>query len=59
MIFVWQAQEALVAGALSRLHTTTSFEDGIKDADLVIEAIVEDIEVKRKLFTEVEKIAKP
>lgn len=53
------AQEALVAGALSRLHTTTSFEDGIKDADLVIEAIVEDIEVKRKLFTEVEKIAKP
>ncbi|PIO62810.1 putative 3-hydroxybutyryl-CoA dehydrogenase [Teladorsagia circumcincta] len=53
------AQEALVAGALSRLHTTTSLETAVKDADLIIEAIVENIDVKRKLFSEIEKIAKP
>uniref|UniRef100_A0A2C9L2J1 3-hydroxyacyl-CoA dehydrogenase n=1 Tax=Biomphalaria glabrata TaxID=6526 RepID=A0A2C9L2J1_BIOGL len=53
------AQEALVAGALSRLHTTTSLEKAVKDADLVIEAIVENIDVKRKLFSEIEKLAKP
>ncbi|VDL69382.1 unnamed protein product [Nippostrongylus brasiliensis] len=53
------AQEALVAGTLSRLHVTTSFESAVKDADLIIEAIVEDIDVKRKLFSEIEKLAKP
>ncbi|KAK5975566.1 Hydroxyacyl-coenzyme A dehydrogenase [Trichostrongylus colubriformis] len=52
------AQEALVAGSLSRLHLTTSLEKAVKDADLVIEAIVENIDVKRKLFSEVEKFAK-
>ncbi|KAE9412976.1 hypothetical protein Angca_002913 [Angiostrongylus cantonensis] len=53
------AQDALVEGALSRLHTTTSLEEAVKERDLVIEAVVEDIEVKRKLFSEIEMITKP
>ncbi|VDM53029.1 unnamed protein product [Angiostrongylus costaricensis] len=53
------AQDALVEGALSRLHTTTSLEEAVKERNLVIEAVVEDIEVKRKLFSEIELITKP
>ncbi len=33
--------------------------DGIEDADLVIEAVVEDMEVKRALFAELGAVAKP
>jgi 3-hydroxybutyryl-CoA dehydrogenase len=36
--------------ALSRLHGTTDFAD-LADCDLIIEAIVENIEVKREVFT--------
>jgi 3-hydroxybutyryl-CoA dehydrogenase len=39
-----------VAGALERLRTVPTVEDAVRDADLVIEAIVEDMEVKRSLF---------
>ncbi|VDO26941.1 unnamed protein product [Haemonchus placei] len=38
-----------------RIKLTTA----VKEADLVIEAIVENIDAKRKLFSEVEKVAKP
>ncbi|KJH40882.1 3-hydroxyacyl-CoA dehydrogenase, NAD binding domain protein [Dictyocaulus viviparus] len=54
-----RAQDALVAGVLSRVHTTTSFEKVLENADLVIEAVIEDIEVKRKLFSEIERLIKP
>lgn len=42
----------------SALVSIGNFEDDlakIKDCDLVIEAVVENLEIKRKLFTEVEK----
>ena len=32
---------------------------GLRDADLVIEAIVESEDVKKKLFVELDKITKP
>lgn len=38
---------------------STNVSDSVKDADLVIEAIVENIDIKRKLFAEVEVAAKP
>ncbi|KAJ1364820.1 hypothetical protein KIN20_024993 [Parelaphostrongylus tenuis] len=53
-----RAQDALVEGTLSRLHTTTSLEEAVKERDLIIEAIVEDIDAKRKLFGEIEKSIK-
>lgn len=40
---------------ISNLHYITSIQE-IKDADLVIEGVVENLEIKRNLFQEVEKI---
>jgi 3-hydroxybutyryl-CoA dehydrogenase len=44
--------------ALARLTLTTSLED-LADCDLVIEAIVEELEPKRELFAELERICRP
>ncbi|MFZ1701267.1 MAG: 3-hydroxyacyl-CoA dehydrogenase NAD-binding domain-containing protein [Pyrinomonadaceae bacterium] len=46
----------------ARLITTGNFKDDLeklKDCDLVIEAVVENLDIKHKLFTEVEKYRKP
>lgn len=46
----------------AKLITTGNFTDDIvklKDCDLVIEAVVENLEIKHKIFTEVEKNRKP
>ena len=41
---------------LSRIHFTQDLEsDGIKDADLVIEAVFEDMDLKRKTFAQLEE----
>lgn len=42
--------------AFARLHMTTSIEDAVKDADLVIEAVVEKLDIKREVFSMLEKI---
>jgi 3-hydroxybutyryl-CoA dehydrogenase len=44
--------------ALDRLALTTSLEE-LADCDLVIEAIVEELEPKRELFAELERICRP
>jgi 3-hydroxybutyryl-CoA dehydrogenase len=44
--------------ALGRLRTTTELAD-LAGCDLVIEAIVEDLEAKRELFTELEHVCAP
>ncbi|MGD0779484.1 MAG: 3-hydroxyacyl-CoA dehydrogenase family protein [Dehalococcoidales bacterium] len=44
--------------ALSRIKGTTDVKD-FRDCDLVIESVVEDIDVKKKLFTELDEICKP
>jgi 3-hydroxybutyryl-CoA dehydrogenase len=44
--------------ALSRLSRSTDLHDAT-DADLVIEAVVENMDVKTKLFAELDKIARP
>ena len=44
--------------ALARLRTTTSLAD-LAGCDLVIEAIVEEIEPKRALFAELDRIVRP
>jgi 3-hydroxybutyryl-CoA dehydrogenase len=44
--------------ALDRLTLTTSLEE-LADCDLVIEAIVEELEPKRELFAELERICRP
>src|SRR5215210_1110134 len=44
--------------ALGRLSTTTELE-ALADSDLVVEAIVEELEPKRELFAELERICRP
>lgn len=41
-----------------RLSGTTSFED-LSDCDIVIEAIIENIEEKRRVYAELDRICKP
>jgi len=43
--------------AMARLHTTTSMNDAFKDADLVVEAAPENLDMKKKLFTQIDKAA--
>jgi 3-hydroxybutyryl-CoA dehydrogenase len=44
--------------ALARLRTTTELGE-LADCDLVIEAIVEDLDAKRELFAELDRITRP
>jgi 3-hydroxybutyryl-CoA dehydrogenase len=44
--------------ALERLQTTTEVAD-LADCDLVIEAIVEELDAKRELFAELDRITRP
>ncbi len=48
---------AEVSSARSRLHTTTTVADAVRDSDFVIEAAPEQIDLKLALFTEVERAA--
>lgn len=56
----WVAKEKITEEkkneAFARLHMTTSIEDAVKDADLVIEAVVEKLDIKREVFSMLEKI---
>ena len=53
---------AFMDGALARLVTVGNFEDDLKklaDVDWIIEAVVENLEIKRNLLKRVEAIRKP
>jgi 3-hydroxybutyryl-CoA dehydrogenase len=50
--------EADKDAAMARLTLTTSLDD-LPDCDLVIEAIVEELQPKRELFAELERICRP
>lgn len=43
---------------LSRIKTTVDLNEAVKDTNLVIEAVVEDMGTKKELFKEVDKISK-
>jgi 3-hydroxybutyryl-CoA dehydrogenase len=45
-------------GILSRIKGTTKLED-LKDADFVIEAIFEDLELKRNVFKQLDELTRP
>jgi len=45
--------------AFSRIKGTTSLEEALKDADLVIEAVFEDLEIKKKVFKELDEKSQP
>ncbi|KHN86978.1 putative 3-hydroxyacyl-CoA dehydrogenase [Toxocara canis] len=49
-----QAQEAMVDDVLKHISMTTDVEKAVRKTDLVIEAVVENLRVKQKLFEEIE-----
>lgn len=51
------ARKAFVDGVLSRIRVSTNMHDAVRSADLVIEAVVENLEVKQKLFASIDKVS--
>eukprot|EP01134_Creolimax_fragrantissima_P005765 CFRG5765T1 len=51
--------ETFVSDVMSRISGSTVATDAVTDADIVIEAIVENLDVKRNLWSELDKAAKP
>ncbi|MGQ9530373.1 MAG: 3-hydroxyacyl-CoA dehydrogenase [Candidatus Bathycorpusculaceae bacterium] len=45
------------AATLARITTTTSYEQAAKDIDLAVEAVSENIEIKRKVFATLDQLA--
>jgi len=45
--------------ALKRIHPTVDLREAVKDADVVIEAVFEDLDLKRKVFAELDALAPP
>jgi 3-hydroxybutyryl-CoA dehydrogenase len=46
-----------VDAALSRIRVTTDLAEAVRDADFVVEAVFESLDVKRKVFAEVDRLA--
>jgi 3-hydroxybutyryl-CoA dehydrogenase len=49
--------EADANAALARVRMTTDLADAVRDADFVIEAVLEDLSVKRSIFAELDRLA--
>ena len=45
--------------ALSRIKSTTFYDEAVKDVDFIIEAVPENIELKKKVFMKVDELAPP
>ncbi|XP_014675590.1 PREDICTED: hydroxyacyl-coenzyme A dehydrogenase, mitochondrial-like isoform X1 [Priapulus caudatus] len=54
-----EGAEVFMSSALKRLTLTTDMKAFVESADIVIESIVENIDAKKKLFAEVDKVAAP
>jgi 3-hydroxybutyryl-CoA dehydrogenase len=52
-------EAAEAEAALARVQATDDLEKAVREADIVIEAIIEDLEAKRALFAELERLAPP
>jgi 3-hydroxybutyryl-CoA dehydrogenase len=44
---------------MRRIKGTTDFQEAVADVDLVIEAVVEDMRVKKEVFAELDSVCKP
>ncbi len=54
-----KVEPAVRDAALARILTLTSVEEAIPDAELIIEAVPEELELKLKVFSIFDKFAKP
>jgi 3-hydroxybutyryl-CoA dehydrogenase len=46
-------------GALERVHPSPDLAATVRDADFIVEAVAEDLPIKRKVFDEIERAARP
>ncbi|MFB0514665.1 MAG: 3-hydroxyacyl-CoA dehydrogenase family protein, partial [Candidatus Bathyarchaeia archaeon] len=51
--------EAEVKEVLARIHPMLDMKEAVADADLIIEAVPEKVEIKKSVFAEVDRFAKP
>ncbi len=51
--------EAEMNEVLARIHPTIDLKEAVSDADLIIEAVPENIELKKSVFSEVDSLAPP
>ena len=49
--------QAVADVAFARVRTTTDLADAARDADIVIEAVFEDLAIKRAIFSEIDRAA--
>ena len=54
-----EVAKAAADEALARIRPTTDLREAVRDADLVIEAVFEDLELKKKVFAELDAHAPP
>ncbi|MEN6489972.1 MAG: 3-hydroxyacyl-CoA dehydrogenase family protein [Smithella sp.] len=52
-------ENSSIPDILARIKGETNLEDAAIDADFVIESVAEDLEVKRRIFTKMEKLCSP
>lgn len=57
MVAKGKIEEADKTATLARIQTTTSLEEGVKEADLVIEAATENTDLKLKIFKQMDEAA--
>ena len=53
------ATEEIKTAALQHIQTNTSLAEGVKDADLIIEAATENVELKLNIFKQIDEHASP
>lgn len=51
--------EGQVAETLNRIHPTLDLKEAVSDADLIVEAVPEKVELKKATFKEVDMLARP
>jgi len=59
MVSKGKMSEEDMNAAVARIKTTANLEEACKDADLVVECVFENLELKKKIFADFEKFCKP
>lgn len=52
-----QGGEKYLSEVQGRIKTSTDVNEAVKSTDLIIEAIIENLEIKQKLFQQIDQVA--